>query len=335
MKTAVLVLTWNAADRAVECLASLHRQHRSVDYLLVVDNASCDQTVPQIEQVWPELSIIRNSSNLGFAGGMNVGIQALQSLTELPDVVILLNQDTSVEPAWLQEMLRPFDNLQVGAVGCKIRYADGTIQHAGAYLEWPRAIAQHVGWHEPDTGQYDTIQTYDIVTGAAVALRMQALNQVGLFDPGYAPAYYEDTDLCWRLRRQQYQIVYTPGAVVTHYESLSIPDAVTRSRYYNRGRIRFVLKTYSLADILGVFAESEQAFIAEHGHTQEARALRWAYTATLLHLPEILHARQAFYPVTSSDEVTAIVQMILAFKQAVSTTLYRRTRTLSDRIRYE
>ncbi len=335
MKTAVLVLTWNAANIVQGCLQSLKRQHHLPDYLFVVDNASSDQTIVSIEQEMPQAVIIRNSANLGFAGGVNVGIQALQALPEPPDVVILLNQDTTVEPAWLKEIILPFANAHVGAVGCKIRYADGTIQHAGAILEWPRAIAQHVGWHEADTGQYDKVQTCDMVTGAAFALRMEALTHVGLFDPGYAPAYYEDTDLCWRLRRQQYQIVYTPGAVVTHYESLSIPDAVTRSRYYNRGRLRFVLKTYPLADILGPFAESELAFISEHGYSQEARALRWAYNETLFHLPEILHARLAFHPEVSVDERTAIMQMIMGFKQAITAMLYHRTRALSNRVRYE
>jgi GT2 family glycosyltransferase len=333
MNVAVLVLTWHAATTVMGCLETLARQRRVPDHILVVDNASQDDTVARIEQQFPNVSIIRNRHNLGYPVGMNTGLQALQALPEPPDIVALLNQDTLLEPAWLGELVAPFEtDQQVGAVGCKIRYPDGTLQHAGVYLEWPRAVAQHVGWHEPDRGQHDQYQFCDIVTGAALALRMQALDRVGLFDPGYSPAYYEDTDLCWRLRRHGYRIAYTPKAVLTHYESLSIRDEATRSKYYNQGRLRFVLKTYELTDILGPFAESERSFIHEHGHTIEARALRWAYLETLANLPEILKARSVFYPPVADDEAKELTDLLIEFKHAVTRSLYHRARSTIDAI---
>lgn len=334
MSVAVLILTWNAVDASLECLKSVTRQSLAPDHILVVDNASQDTTVEHICSQFPDVQVLRNVQNLGFAVGMNVGIKALQELATPPDIVVLLNQDTQVAPEWLQAISAPFaEDAQIGAVGCKLRYPDGTLQHAGAFLEWPRAIAQHVGWHERDTGQYDQRQEYETMTGAALALRMAALQEVGLFDPGFSPAYYEDTDLCWRLRRHGYRIVYEPQAVVTHHESSSIPDAVTRSRYYNRGRLCFVLKTYTFEDIIGPFAASEQAFIHEHGYSQEARALRWAYVETLVHLPEILTARQSFYPALLTNEKAQIAAMLMSFKQALTASLYQRTLILSDAIR--
>ncbi len=334
MSIAVLVLTWNAGDAVLECLRSVTQQHLAPDHILVVDNASQDRTVEQVRNQFPNVQVLRNAQNLGFAAGMNVGLTALQELVTPPDIVVLLNQDTQVTPEWLQAISTPFaEDVKIGAVGCKLRYPDGTLQHAGAFLEWPRAIAQHVGWHEADVGQYDRRQEYETVTGAALALRMAALQEVGLFDPGFSPAYYEDADLCWRLRHHDYRIVYEPQAVVTHHESSSISDAVVRSRYYNRGRLRFVLKTYVFEDIIGPFADGEQAFIREHGYSQEARALRWAYVETMAHLPEILTARQSFYPALLANETAQIAAMLMSFKQALTDCLYRRTRSFSEAIR--
>jgi len=332
MKVAVLVLTWNAAAVALECLKTVANQERQPDYILVVDNASTDKTAESIKHAFPNFLLKCHQRNLGFSAGMNSGIETLQALPEPPDLVVLLNQDTLLEPQWLQEIIAPFeDGFRVGAVGCKIRFRDGTIQHAGAYLEWPRAVAHHVGWHERDTGQYNQRCEYNLVTGAAIALKMQALNEIGLFDPGYSPAYYEDADLCWRLRHKNYRIVYAPKAVLTHYESLSIRDEFTRSCYYNRGRLRFVLKTFEYKDILGTFAESERAFIRQHGRGIETRALRWAYLETFKQLPEILQARSHFYPLLTPEETSQIKQMLLTFKQTITQTLYGYAKTTIDK----
>ncbi len=324
MNVGVIILTWNARDAALACRASLAQQTHQPQHILVVDNASADDTVVRIRREYPDTWLIENKHNLGFAGGMNVGITALQALPEPPEIVVLLNQDTVLTPSWLREITAPFVDPEVGAVGCKILYPDGTIQHAGKFLEWPRAVAQHVGWHERDLGQYDQPQTVEDVTAAAIALRMDALRSVGLLDPGYAPAYYEDSDLCWRLRRRSYSIVYAPNARLTHHESLSISDEVRRSQLYNRGRLRFVLKSYTLTDILGPFAESEREFIAEHGRGAEARALRWAYIETLVQLPGILQARAEFHPALSGDESAALAQLLLDLKRALAQALYQR-----------
>src|SRR3712207_242617 len=174
MNVAVLVLAWNAAAAVAACLQTLARQQRAPDYTLVVDNASTDDTVECIEKQFGHVHLIRKETNMGYALGMNTGLQALQALPEPPDEVVLLNQDTLLEPDWLGELIIPFENdTHIGAVVCKIRYPDGTIQHAGKYLEWPRAVAQHVGWHEPDHGQYDQPRECDSVTAAAIGLRME------------------------------------------------------------------------------------------------------------------------------------------------------------------
>ncbi len=331
MNSAVLLLTWNAADAALACLHSLMQQQPMPAHILVVDNASHDGTAERIAQAYPALHLIRNPHNLGFSGGMNVGIRALRALPSPPDAVLLLNQDTTVAPDWSAAISAPLeDSPRIGAVGCKICYPDGTLQHAGAQLAWPRAVAHHVGLHQRDRGQFDTPRDYDTLTAAALALRMTALHEVGLFDTGYAPAYYEDADLCWRMWRAGWRLHYTPPARVVHQESLSIRDSLLRSSYYNRGRLRFVLKTYPLETLLMAFFASERSFIIHQGHAEEERALRRAYVETLLRLPEILAARARYHPPLAPAAERAIIDMLLDLKAAIRTALLRRARATLD-----
>jgi GT2 family glycosyltransferase len=325
MRSAVILLTWNAADAALACLGSLAALSPAPDQILVVDNASADGTADLVAQQFPAATLIRNAVNLGFSGGMNVGMRALLAQESPPEAIILLNQDTLVDAGWLTALTTALEaDPALGAVGCKIRYPDGSIQHAGVTLDWPRAVARHIGWHEPDTGQHDAPRSLEFVTAAAIALHAQALDRVGLFDEGYAPAYFEDVDLCWRLRHAGYRLGYVPAATLVHQESLSLRDGLTRSAHYNRGRLRFVLKTYALADLLGPFAAAERDFMAECGHLPEGRALRWAYAEALAALPDILVARQELGVDTPAHAPTALRDLLVGLRRDLAHTLYRR-----------
>ncbi|MFQ3663981.1 MAG: glycosyltransferase family 2 protein, partial [Chloroflexaceae bacterium] len=255
----------------------------------------------------------------------NVGINALLSRDPPPETIVLLNQDTLVDPGWLAAITAPLaEDPRIAAVGCKIRYADGAIQHAGVRLDWPRAVAHHIGWHEPDTGQYDAPYEVEYLTAAAIGLRVAALAEVGLFDEGFWPAYFEDIDLCWRLRRSGYLLRYEPRATLVHAESLSLRNPLTRSAYYNRGRLRFALKSYALADLEGPFAAAERTFLGEHGHNPEGRALRYAYSESLAALPGIVAARRALEPDLPLDTADRLRDLLLSLRRELASVLYRR-----------
>jgi GT2 family glycosyltransferase len=333
MRSAVIVLTWNAADAALACLGSLAALDPAPDQVVVVDNASVDGSADRVAEHFPAVTLIRNAANLGFSGGMNVGMRALLAQKAPPEAIILLNQDTLVDTGWLAALTTALEaDLTLGAVGCKIRYPDGSIQHAGVTLDWPRAVAHHIGWHEPDTGQHDAPQPMEFVTAAAVALRAEALARVGLLDEGYAPAYFEDVDLCWRLRRAGYRIGYAPAATLVHQESLSLHDELTRSAHYNRGRLRFVLKTYALADLLGPFVAAERDFMHMYGHQPEGRALRWAYAEALAALPDIIAARRALGLDTPDSALPALRNLLVGLRRELSHTLYRRAAACATEI---
>ncbi|WP_322487306.1 glycosyltransferase family 2 protein [Chloroflexus sp.] len=331
MRVVAIVLSWNAAAATLACLESLHQQSMPVE-IVVVDNASRDDTIAQITQRYPDVRLIRNERNLGFAGGMNIGIRTVLAESSPPDAVILLNQDTVLDPTCIEQLVAPLAaDEQVAAVGAKIRYPDGTIQHAGVRLEWPRAVVQHIGWHEPDTGQYDQLQECEFVTGAAIALRSKVLDAVQTFDEGFVPAYFEDIDLCARLRWAGWKIVYNPAATLVHHESLSLRDELQRSSYYNRGRLRFVLKHYTLSDLFESFFPAECAHAERHAlWPVEGRALRWAYAETLLHLREILAARRQLDPTFQPADEAQLIEFMRCLQRAQARAFWQNAHRRAD-----
>ncbi|WP_448542182.1 glycosyltransferase family 2 protein [Roseiflexus sp.] len=327
MNSAVIVLTWNGGAEAIACLQRVRQLDPAPNTVVVVDNDSQDGTPDQVAALFPTFLLIRNPRNLGFAGGMNIGIRALLDQDPSPDVIILLNQDTLVDPGWLGAIIAPFADPVVGAVGCKIRYPDGTIQHAGLTLDWPLALPRHVGRNEPDQGQYDTPRDVNFITFAAVALRSEALQRIGLFDEGYNPAYFEDADLCVRLRRAGYLIRYEPQATLVHREATSQRDQLTHDALVHRGRLRFVLKTYTLDEITGPFAQAERDFLKSRVFSAEGRVLRWVYDWSLITLSDILIERRAQDPNLPPHAVTLIKYVLLEFQQKLMQALRWRLAT--------
>jgi GT2 family glycosyltransferase len=302
LKATVIILSWNGVEELPACLdAALAQEGAAVD-LLVVDNGSADGSAALVRERYPVVRLVENGRNLGFAAGMNVGMRLLRDTAEPPDVVVLLNQDTIVAPDWLRSILAPFEeDDQIGAVGCKIYYSDGrTLQHAGAWIEPARAIPRHYGYGESDQGQYDQPRTFEYVTGAALALRMRALDQVGLLDEGYTH-FFEDVDLCWRLRRASYLVHYAPAATLRHAESRSVADPVRRGALFNRNRLRYIAKTFPSERLWIDFRCVERAFLLAYGFGAEARALQWAYFQAILYRDEWRRAREQFYRVTDVE----------------------------------
>jgi GT2 family glycosyltransferase len=302
MSAAVVVLSWNGENELGACLEALRDQDSGPADVLVVDNGSSDRSVALVRERFPAVQCIENGRNLGFARGMNVGMRALMERPTPPDAIVLLNQDTIVAPDWLRQILAPFAEAErIAAVGCKIYYPDGqTIQHAGAWIQLPRAFGQHIGWRERDTGQYDEPRDMETVTGAAIALRVSSLYEVGLLDEGYTH-YYEDSDLCWRLRRAGYRVRYAPLATLRHAESQSLPDFVRRSTLLNRNRLRFIVKTMPSELLWTDFVLAERVYLALHAVGPEGRALRRAYMEGILHGQAWRAAREQFYHVTPSE----------------------------------
>ena len=214
-----VVVCWNNADVLPQCLDHLLATDWPAGALevLVVDNGSTDGSVDDWGRRYPTVRLIETGENLGFAGGVNVGLRDLGTL----DGVALVNSDAFVEPGWLRPLAAALDDdPAVGAGSPKLLFAapgpDGRPRinnvgnELGATFE-PRDR----GYDEPDRGQYDQPEDVWGWCGAAVLLRRRYLDEVGQLDERLF-MYCEDVDLAWRGARAGWRYRYVPTAVVRH-----------------------------------------------------------------------------------------------------------------------
>jgi GT2 family glycosyltransferase len=294
----VLVLVWNGRPWLRACLSALRAQSYAGRYaVLVVDNGSTDGSPELVAAEFPEVALIRNQRNLGFGAGNNVGLRALRAGTApapadfRPAAVTLLNQDTVVEPGWLDAISAAFArHPQAAIVGCKILGPDGLLQHAGGQITWPTGAGSHQGAGERDEGRYDEERAVEWVTGAALALRGDLPAELALFDEGFHPAYFEDVELCYRARAAGYSVIYAPSARLIHHEHSALgAQTPAHQRAYHRSRVRFVLGHGPLAE-LEAFVAAEREEIARW-NLADSLARKAAYLDALADLPAILAAR--------------------------------------------
>jgi GT2 family glycosyltransferase len=228
---AVVVLTWNGRNLTLDCLRSLEAVRTVNTRIIVVDNGSSDGTAAAVrERGDARVTTVENTANLGFAGGNNAGIE--RALADGARFVLLLNNDTVVDPAFLDEMVRAMlESPDVGIAGPKIYYDSppDRIWFAGGVLSMWRGTARHIGIRETDRGQYDAARDVDYVSGCALLARREVFERVGLLDTAYR-AYFEDADLCRRAARAGFRIRYVPTAKVWHRISASTGGQLSRRK---------------------------------------------------------------------------------------------------------
>ncbi|GIV80531.1 MAG: hypothetical protein KatS3mg050_4925 [Litorilinea sp.] len=289
MKTSIIIPVWNGSAHLPACLDSLLKLNMPSTALeiIAVDNASSDGSADLIADRYPQVRLLRNARNEGFAGGCNRGLEVATG-----EYLILLNQDTAVTPSWLDGLQTALTDPAVGVAGCKILYPDSqTIQHAGGWLEWPLALARHHGHGELDRGQWDVSRDVEFVTGAGLATRRDVLERIGLLDEGFWPGYFEDVDFCLRAREAGYRVRYVAEAVMMHQESTSLTDPAEMAEAYQKGRLRLLLKHTPPDRFLESFIPAEEAYQPDVIASRTHLPLLTAYQAALLTAPAILAER--------------------------------------------
>jgi GT2 family glycosyltransferase len=230
-RVAVIVLTWNGKSLTLDCLETLARSTYDNIEILIVDNASTDGTAEAIAEIYGDrFTVLVNDTNLGFAGGNNVGIR--HALAIGADYVLLLNNDTLVDSELIGHLAAAISiSDDVGIVGPKIYYASppDQIWYAGGKINLARGTARHIGIREKDIGQYDTLQDVDYVTGCALMVRREVIDRIGSLDPAFN-AYYEDADFCVRARRSGYRVVFVPAGHVWHRISSSTGGQLSKKK---------------------------------------------------------------------------------------------------------
>ncbi len=237
----VVVLNWNGREDTLACLRSLARVDHPDFEVLVVDNGSVDGSEAAIRAAYPDLPFLQTGSNLGFAGGNNAGIA--WALRRGARFVLLLNNDTEVEPDFLRAMTDAASADGVGIVGATIAYADRPDRlwaFGGGYFDvatgWVRHVQRIV---DPATLRpHGTRHFY--VTGCTMLLRRELLETVGGLDESYFH-FCEDVDLCLRAEAEGWRATVAPAARLIHKVSATTRVASPAFLYYNlRSRLSLV-----------------------------------------------------------------------------------------------
>jgi len=227
------VLYTSACLNSIAAFSSPNTPHE----LIVVDDCSNDETVDYLSSC-QGVQVIRNQSNRGFIASCNAGAEAARG-----SFLVFLNNDTTVTDRWLEALIDTFDTFpKTGIVGARLVYPDGRLQEAGGVI-----FKDGSGWNygrddQPDRPEYNFASDADYVSGACLAIERGLFDRLGGFDKRYAPAYYEDTDLCFKVREQGLRVVYQPACTIIHHEGISsgTDESSGTKRYQPINRKKFL-----------------------------------------------------------------------------------------------
>jgi N-acetylglucosaminyl-diphospho-decaprenol L-rhamnosyltransferase len=315
MKLSIVILCWNDLKIISDCLTSIYAGTHSTELEVIVsDNGSTDGSVEFIRRNFPQVRMIENGRNLRFAKGNNVAIRECRG-----EYVLILNPDTIIHDGTLDKLIVFADErAEAGAFGCRVLNADGSYQMSvrPAYTvrsEWClalglRPLARFSEWFHP--GEYvgwegDTERTVGWVVGCFLLVRSELLKRLGGFDEQFF-YYYEDQDLCRRISKAGYPIIFTPHVSITHLGGQStqskfpplgfaIDSYVTRYLYYYkyegasgvRNARRAILVSLSLRLIHGALLQIVKPGDEQKRRQELRRALfDWNYRVDPVRLVE-------------------------------------------------
>jgi len=232
MDLSIIIVSWNTAELTEKCLESVFSNPPNRDYeVWVVDNASNDNSVERIRKRFPNVLIIENPQNIGFGRANNLAMDRASG-----KYIGLLNSDTVVYPGTFTNLIDFMnDHPRAGACGSHYKNPDGSLQtscypfptlfreiwrllHLDKILTY--GVYQMSGWDLEEPREVDVLQ------GASLLLRKEALEKVGLFDPAYF-MYTEEVDLCFRLKKAGWSLFWVPTSIIKHFGGQSTRQAAS------------------------------------------------------------------------------------------------------------
>ena len=218
-EVSIIISVHNQLHYTLNCLYSISECDDNVaKEIILVNDCSTDNTQNVISQI-KGILLINNTENLGFLKSANTAIRHAKG-----SYIYLLNNDTKVQNNYLTSLLSVFQTQSnVGAVGSKLIFGNNSLQEAGCLVFKNKVIVNRGATQSIDAPQFNFLRTVDYVSGCSLLFKRQDSNgNLNLFDEVYAPAYYEENDLCMRLNhRQGLDTYYQPQSEVIHYENVS------------------------------------------------------------------------------------------------------------------
>jgi len=246
----IIIVNWNGLQYLEKCFDSLMNLNYKNYEIIFVDNGSIDNSVDYIKNNYPNTKIIINTENLGFAEANNQGVKECSG-----DYILFLNNDTHVRDDFLTKLVNTMANdSNVGACQSKMLLMDkpSSLDATGSFLTFTGFLT-HEGIWEKDIGQYDEYREIFSAKGASMLVRRSVLDEVGIFDKDFF-AYFEETDLCWRIWLAGYSIVFVPDSVIFHkMGATSIRMRNTFIEFHSfKNRICSLLKNLDIINLIKI-----------------------------------------------------------------------------------
>ncbi|MFU8833202.1 MAG: glycosyltransferase, partial [Wenzhouxiangella sp.] len=215
-RVSIILVFYNQAALSLKCLRSLLAHVDLAAEIIIVDNASSDQTAALLERL-DNVRLIRNPDNLGFVEAVNQAAKVANG-----DHLLLLNNDAELTPGALTAAVRTLESADdIGAVGARIVLLDGRLQEAGSIIWTDGSCSGYGRGQQPEKPEFMFRRDVDYCSGAFLLTPRPLFEELGGLDAVYSPAYYEETDYCVRLRKRGYRTVYEPQALIRHFEFAS------------------------------------------------------------------------------------------------------------------
>lgn len=241
-EVSIVIPVLNKIEYTQRCIEAIYRDNTSVNFeVIIIDNGSTDGTKKYLNSLNKEnLIVISNTKNLGFVDACNQGVDFSNG-----KYIVFLNNDTVPLKNWLEEMVLTIkqDN-SIGIVGAKLIYPNDTLQEAGGII-WNDASGWNYGRGDnPNKPQYNFLKEVDYCSGACMIITKKLFLEVGGFDKRYSPAYYEDTDLCFSVRKLGYKVIYNPFIEIIHFEGITAGKDVSTGlkKYQEINKVKFTDK---------------------------------------------------------------------------------------------
>jgi len=239
-KVFTIILNWNGLKDTIECIRSLEKVTYQAHTIIIIDNASADNSVNEINRQFPSYTLLINKLNLGFAEGNNVGIR--YALDNGADYIFLLNNDTTVAPDIIDNLIASAQqHPKAGLLNPKIYFYNDPdrIWSAGGYWDDKAKYFEQFGEGELDKGQYDTVKPIEFAIGCAMFIPRAAIEKVGLLDKTFF-LNYEEIDYCFRIKHAGLEVLYIPEAKVWHKISASFGGESSPLKVYYTFRNRLL-----------------------------------------------------------------------------------------------
>jgi len=330
IEAAVVIVCHNGHAWLHDCLSSVLASDDSpiLRHVIVVDNASTDQSVETISRDFPQVELVRSPVNLGFAGGNNLGWAHISQRYPNTQYLALLNQDTIVQTGWLAKLVMFMDSRpMVGCAQAKLMLHPQTdrINSAGNVSHF-LGFGFTTACGEPDAGQFDRPRLLGFASGAAMLVRTDAVRRAGLFESDFF-AYLEDADLCWKLRQLGYETAYVPTSVVFHkyhfkqdYRNYFLLE---RNRwwllgtYYKTPTLLLLLPALAAMEVGQVYFAIRQGVLAQKIRAclffcQRDNLRRLCESRAVAQRRRLVSDRQFIKPFTATVEISQLVSPLLS-----------------------